>query len=281
MRGTLCAGFLAMALMLGGCMSALTGGLTDNLSRAIQNSDDPATVEAGGPAFLLMVDGMIYDDPNNDRLLRAAADIYAAYAVLCVTDADRGRRLTEKAVTYALRGLCARRSDACGLRDLPFEGFAHRVDGMDKGDVPAMYALGTAWAAWVQARKEDWNAIAQISRIEKLMQRVILLDETYRDGGAHLYMGILATLTPQALGGRPQEAVFHFKRAKELSGGKNLMVDVAYARQYARMVFDRPLHDELLKDVLKKAPEQEGYTLLNIQAQREAKQLLEEADDYF
>jgi hypothetical protein len=66
-----------------------------------------------------------------------------------------------------------------------------------------------------------------------------------------------------------------------LSGGRNLMVKVLYARQYARLVFDRPLHDRLLREVVEADPEAAGLVLGNTLAQEQARRLLAEADEYF
>jgi hypothetical protein len=57
------------------------------------------------------------------------------------------------------------------------------------------------------------------------------------------------------------------------------MVD--FAKYYARTLYDRELHDQLLNEVLAADPVQDGYTLFNTLAQTEAKALLESADDYF
>jgi hypothetical protein len=113
------------------------------------------------------------------------------------------------------------------------------------------------------------------------MRRVVQLNESYQDGGAHLYLGVLATLLPPALGGKAEEGRKHFECAVALSRGKNLMAKVAYARHYARLIFDRPLHDQLLKEVLKSNPDVPGYRLMNTLAQQQARELLDTADDYF
>ena len=151
---------------------------------------------------------------------------------------------------------------------------------MKKTDVPALYALGVAWAGWLESHKEDWNAVAELSRVEAIMQRVVTLDETYKDGGAHLYLGTFATLLPKALGGKPEVGRRHFERALEISN-KNLMIKVVYAKQYARLIFDRDLHDRLLREVLSAEESVEGYTLINTLAKQQAQDLLKEADDYF
>ena len=66
-----------------------------------------------------------------------------------------------------------------------------------------------------------------------------------------------------------------------LSGGKDLSINVDYARYYARALYDSELHDQLLNDVMSAEPNQDGYTLFNTLAQREAQELLDAADEYF
>jgi len=49
-------------ILLSGCsffISSATVGMTKNLSQAIYNNNDLATVKAGSPAYLLMVDSML------------------------------------------------------------------------------------------------------------------------------------------------------------------------------------------------------------------------------
>ena len=53
------------------------------------------------------------------------------------------------------------------------------------------------------------------------------------------------------------------------------------AERYARMKFDRPLHDRLLNEVLAADPQAKDYTLSNTLAQRQAHKLLNSADEYF
>ena len=54
------------------------------------------------------------------------------------------------------------------------------------------------------------------------MQRVVKLDENYKFGQAHLYLGVLNTILPPALGGKPQIGKHHFEKAIALSKSKNL-----------------------------------------------------------
>lgn len=269
---------------LPGCarmVSTAAGDLTDNLADAVANHDDPATVRSAAPAYLLMLDGMIRADPDNVDLLAQAASLYGTYAAAFVDDAERSGKLTRRSLAYAEKAVCLRHAADCGLRAADFEVFEDRLRQMAADDLPLFYTLGSSWAGWIQAHRDDLDALADIARVEAIMQRVVELDPHYRDGGAHLYLGAFAIIVPPALGGRPEAARRHFEKALTLSGGRNLMAKVVYARQYARMVYDRELHDRLLTEVLAADPNVPGMVLENNLAQERARALLAEADAYF
>ena len=59
------------------------------------------------------------------------------------------------------------------------------------------------------------------------------------------------------------------------------MTKVLLAKEYARMVFDRELHDRLLQEVVNADPNVSGRVLLNSMAQAQARILLAESDEYF
>ncbi len=275
---------LLCVLLLSGCsalISSATVDMTAGLSQAILNNNDLATVEAGAPAYLLMVDSLLYRDPESEPLLREAASLYTAYTDVFVKDVARAQKLTDKALGYALKAVCVRRAQACSLKRKNFQEFEQIISALKIKAVPSLYALGSAWAAWIQVRRQDWNAVADIARVETIMQRVVVLDELYQDGAAHLYLGVLSSFIPPALGGKPETGRRHFERALEISHSKNLMVKVMYARHYARLMFHRDLHDRLLNEVLEADPDVPGYVLANTLAQKQALELLKSADEYF
>ncbi len=270
-----------VGLTLAACASMATRGLADNLSQAILNQDDPETVKEGAPAYLLILDGFIQDSPDDPALLIAGARLYGAYAAVFVEDPERAKRMTARARDYARRALCLRREKFCELEHRPFDQFAPVLEDMKAADLPVLYTYATAWAGWVQARQDDWQAIADLPKIEAMLDHVVALDETYEQGQAHLYLGILRTRLPPSMGGKPEEGRQHFERAWELSQGRNLMVKVELARRYARLLFDQELHDRLLNEVLAADPREPSLTLSNTLAQEDARQLLATSDDYF
>lgn len=269
---------------LTGCASLVastTGKLANNLSNAILNQDDPETVEAGMPAYLVMVDSLIEGDPQSESLLLAGSKLYGAYAAAFVKEPERAKRLARKARDYSDRALCVHDKKLCNLMEKPFEEFSAAISKLKADEVPMLYGSATSQAGWIQANSGDWNAIANLPKIKAMMTRVVELDEGYSHGEAHLYLGVFATLLPPALGGKPEEGRVHFERAIKLSSGSDLIAKVEYARRYARITYDRELHDKLLKEVLAADANVPGLTMSNVLAKRQARELLASADSYF
>ncbi len=262
-------------------VSSVTEDLADGLSDAILNSDDLAGVRDGAPAYLILLDGLIAQDPDNPNLLLAAASLNTAYAGAFVDDPSREILLTDKAFDYALRASCMEIQASCNARTEPFDDFRIWVAALDESDVEVAYRLGSIWALWILAHADDWNAVAELARAKALMSRVVALDEAFADGGAHLYLGAMETFLPAAMGGRPEIGREHFERALAISEGRDLVVKVMYAQLYARLVFDRELHDQLLTDVVTADPRVDGLTMSNLVAQQQAQELLAGADNYF
>lgn len=269
---------LAMLVLLttSGCAS-----VTRDLTEALLENPDPETVEAGLPSYLLVADGIIHNNPDDEDRLMAGAELYNAYAGIFVKDRERAKRLTARARQYAELAMCEYRKKLCDLPKLPFEKFQKRLTLVEQKHLPFLYGLASTWAGWIQARADNWEAIAELPKVKAALERVVELDETYRNGQAHLYLGVIGALLPPALGGKPEEGRAHFERALELTQGRDLMVKVEYARRYARLVYDRPLHDRLLKEVLEASVIAPGLTLSNTLAQRTARELLADADKYF
>jgi hypothetical protein len=262
-------------------MSSATTGLADSLTGAVLDQNDPETVRQGAPAYLLLIDGLIADNPNSADLLLAGASLYSSYAGAFVDDPERAARLSRKGRDYGWAAWCRSNKKACEIWSAPYEDFERVVTGMNQRDVPVLFGAGAAWASWIRANTDDWSAIADKARVDAMMQQVVALDESYEEGSAFLYLGILATLLPEAAGGQPEKGRADFERVIELSGGRNLTAKVLLARSYARLVFDRELHDRLCREVIEADPAAPGLTLTNTIAQDEARALLESSEDYF
>ena len=273
-----------MMLVMTGCASVMAtagSGLAGNLNAAIMNQDDPELVRDGAPAYLLMLDSFVEGAPENEAVLSAAAELYSAYGVVFVDDPNRARKLTSRGRAYGQRSICAADEEACGIWDLPFEEFTIALQVIDRKNVPELYTFGLSWIAYIQAHSDDWNALAKLPQAKAVLQRIQVVDPQFQEANIEHFLGVLETIRPPALGGDFEAGLAHFKRAILISDGKDLGVKVDYARYYARTLYDRELHDQLLNDVLEADPVQPGLTLFNTLAQEEAMALLNSAEDYF
>jgi len=269
---------------LTGCASVMktaTGNMANNLTLAMMNQNDLETVKAGAPAYLLMIDSLIEGSPYDANTLLAGSKLYSSYAAAFVKDEARSKRFADKSLSYAKRALCKKMRSLCTDLDGNLDTLKWSLKNSDKKNIKVLYGFATAQAGWIQANSSDWNAIALLPQLTALFERVLAMDESYDNGGAHLYMGVLSTLRPRSLGGEPEVGRKHFERAQQLSNGKNLMVNVFFAKHYARLVFNKKLHDHLLVQVLEKKAEQPTLTLINTLAKIQAKELLMESDEYF
>ena len=276
----LCLAFVAFLAACSTLTSSLTGGFSKDLSSAVLDSDDPDTVGQALPSYLLTVDALLKDSESAD-LFWTGAKLNSSYASQFVINTQQKQRLTDKAWKYAQQAACYEDERWCSVATMSQTDLETLLKQMEVEQVPAMFNLGSVWAGWLEANSGDWNAVAQLGKIQLLMTRVVELDENYELASAHIYLGVLATLIPAALGGKPEEGKQHFEHAIQLSKGRNLMAGVLYAERYARLMFDRELHDRLLQEVIAAEKTEQGWTLANTMAQQKAQQLLQSADDYF
>jgi len=286
---------LTLIYLLAGCSMAIDS-FSNNLNEAVMSNNDSQTVMQGLPAYLILLDGFIESDPDDEDLLFASAKLLNAYAGLIGTqivlmgDEDdlqkqililQQRKLTNKAFERSVKAICLYDDDYCGLNTIKYSEFKNRLKDFDEDDIGMLYNLGTAWASWLQMNTDDWNATAQLPQIKLIMETVIQLDEKWQNAGAHMYMGVLNSILPATLGGKPETGKMHFESAIKLTNGNNLMAKVLYAEYYARLTFDKKLHEELINDILTAENKQTNLTLLNTLAKQKAKALQARAEDYF
>ena len=275
---------VSIVLTISGCSSIISSSshrLADNVTKGLLSQDDPDIARLGTPAYLVLIDGFIESDPNDAAMLTAGADMYDAYASAFVKDSKRSKRLTQKAFDYGRRALCLQQNNTCDMDRLAHTEFISVLNSVGKDHIGPLYSYTITWIGWIQAHRDNLSAVANLPKAQSALEHLLVLDENYKQGGTHMYLGVLHSLIPPSLGGKPDVAKAHFERALELSEERNLMARVLYAEYYTRMLFKRDLHDKLLKTVLDSDPHQPGYTLSNVLAQERAKALLDGADDFF
>lgn len=276
-------------LLTNGCgaiVGKFTRPLFEDLTNSFMQQRDVVLAEQGSPTFLLVLDGLITHSPDNKSLLLAGAKAYSAYnsAFVGSRNPERNRILAEKAKNYALRALSLHSKKFARVKDEPHPEFITCLSSFKKKDVPFLFYAASAWAGWISANSSSWDALADLPKVQSLIERVIELDETFYYGTPDAFMGVLLTIRPPSMGGKPEEARAYFERAVELGEGKFLPTYVMYAKQYAKLVYDKKLFFDLLNKVLESPVDTEkNLILVNILAQRQAERMIKEVekDEYF
>jgi hypothetical protein len=273
-----------LSILSSGCASLVSNAassFSDNLSAAVLNQDDPELVRDGMPTLLLTMDSMIEGSPDSPQLLAAGASLYASYAALFADSEDRSLKLSARARRYGLRAMCASYEPSCAWPGMNYDEFVATLDGIAPKHSDILFAYGFSSLAYLRARSSDWDTVAEFPLIQALFDHYLNISGDEVNSSVYTYMGIMHSLRPPSLGGEPELAREFFEKAIAESGGHDLSAKVEFAKGYAKLLYERELHDQLLNEVLQADPIQDGFVLTNVMAQKEAAILLAEADDYF
>lgn len=269
---------------------ALAGGGT-----TFARDDDPELVRAAVPFSLKLMESLLAESPRHRGLLFATASGFTQYAYAFVQqDADeleetdlaaaqalraRAKRLYLRARDYGLRGLdTAHRGFTARLRRQP--GDAVRV--AKQRDVPVLYWTAVSWGAAIALSKDDPNLLAEIPQMEALIDRALVLDESFAEGAIHSFL-ITYEMARSGQPGRPAaRARQHFERALALSGGRLAGPLVAYAEAVCAQEQNLEAFESSLERALAIDPDaQPESRLVNLVMQRRARWLLNQKDELF
>ncbi len=266
-----------IVLLLSGCGLSR---MPQHMAQATLNQTDPETIAEAAPAYLLLFDSLIESDPDDADYLRDAAGLYALFGDLFVKDKARSKRLSERSFSYANRAICSEEDQLCGLSQLAFEPFVTKMAEFSELKPALRIVYLQSWLVYLKHHADDWNELARLPQLETLIGYLLHHEEGGGSSQLYLYQAILQTLRPKMYGGKPEEGRRNFEQAMRLAPD-DLTIKVAFARHYARGLYDQELHDRLLNEVLAADPVKPGLTLLNTLAQREARELLASGADFF
>jgi hypothetical protein len=272
---------VTLSCWLSSCSGLITNSVIQPAIGNLQQQTDIDLVCEGAPAYLLMIDSMLVSSPESRKLLLIATQSYSAYAATLSecdsTQEERVATIAAKAHDYGLRLLDHYLPVKNGQDTRALE---KALADLTRGDVADVFWGTYGWLTWVTSQKGSPASIADIVPIEKIMARLLELDESFQGGSIHLFFGSYHAAKPAMFGGKPDVSRMHFEKALELSDRRFLLTQVTYAETLARTTMDKELHDRLLHEVLsfplKNAPE---FGLSNRIAVNKARKLLEE--NYF
>lgn len=231
------------ALALGGCSFKQTvvnyaGDAISGGGGVWSSDEDPQLIKEALPFGLKTNESLLQVSPEHEGLLEATATGFLAYALLIKEDADRveaedlqaARKMKERASKLFVRG-----------RDYALKALEYRYPGFTEGlamdpdatlaqtgaeDAPFLYLAGAGWAGALSADMDNLDLVADFPTVGALVQRVLEVDDNFRQGAAHEFMISFEASRP---GGSIEEARRHYERAVELSGGNRASVYLALA----------------------------------------------------
>jgi len=270
-----------------GCVQTIAvttvGNIASDGFSAITEEGDLSFAEEALPGNIKLLEVMLKNDPENERLLMLISQGYSSYALGYLEDSlqDRARDFYKRGRDFGLRML---RQDAGVARALDgtIDDLRAALATREKDLVPAAFWTAFGWGSYIYLSLDNMDAIGDLPRTEALMEFVARHDSTYYFGGAHVFLGTLFGSRPRMLGGNPERAKAHFETALRLNGGKFLMTYIYYARSYAVQTQNEKLFNELLAKVesasLEILPE---FRLANAIAKQKARRLLSNQSELF
>ena len=260
------------------------------------SDNDPDLIRDAAPFSLKLMESLLAESPRHRGLLLATTSGFTQYSYAFVQeDADeleakdlaaatamrvRARKLYLRARDYGLRGLDVNhRGFSQALREDPKQ--AVRV--ARKRDAPLLYWTAAAWGAAISVSKDKPDIVADLPKVEALIDRALEVDERFDHGAIHCFLISYEMARP---GVKTDDAVArakrHFERALELSGGKLASPLVAYAEAVCIQKQQKAEFEKLLKQALAiDADQKPDWRLTNLVMQRRARWLLSREDELF
>jgi tetratricopeptide (TPR) repeat protein len=297
---------LPALLLLGSCslnklvinkVSDVLGG--SGAGTVFTGDNDPKLVGDALPFAIKMYESLLDQNPNHQGLIVTTGSLFVMYAnafvqgpaeMLSVDQWEEKRVQLERAKNLYLRGtaLLGRgiankypgMLDEWGPEDHP--AFTRGLANMKKEDIPLFYwyAAGTLSAYALDAF--DIGLGIRVPRLTGMMKRAYELDEHYNTSALDEFFLLLYGALPDGMGGDAEQALVHYQKALEKSGGLLAGPYVSYAQTIAVKNQDYEAFKANLTAALSIDPAADpANTLVNTINQRKARYLLEKAPDLF
>ena len=269
---------------------ALAGGGT-----TFASDDDPELIQAAVPFSLKLMESLLSESPKHQGLLFATSSGFTQYGYAFVQqeaeelEAEnltrarqlqlRARRLYVRARDYGLRGLEVRHP---GFRLRLNDNPKAAVKKLRQADVPLLYWSAVSWTAAIAVAKDHPDFVADLPKVEAMIDRALVLDESWDHGAIHGFLIAFEMGRATGEGDRVERSRRHFQRAVELSGGKQAGPYLSFAESVCIEQEDRAQFLQLLQTALAINPDEQPATrLVNLVMQRRARWLLSRVDKLF
>ena len=303
--GLLLALFLLIGLNACASRQLVVRTVTDIINEgltAYESDNDLNLLKSALPSHIKLLETLLANDPNNQKLLILLSRSYASYAFIfsegqveaarLQSDPDATHRALvkelsastagyyNKGIEYALRAMEIRHPD-CRKQLGRIASTGPFIQSMGKDDLPALFWYGFNLSAVINLNRDSMSSLAKAHQVEKTMLRAIEMDDTYFNGGPHLVLfGYYASRSP-ITGGNPELALNHYRQLKLMHGDTFLLTDLFYARYYLYHQQDREGFISTLNRIINEPYAVEEFRLYNKVAKDRAKIYLTAADRLF
>ncbi len=293
---------LLCIVALGGCDVAKftadsTAGLFTRAAPAFEAYWDYDLAGEAMPATIVQFEGILRVVPDNDAILSQLAQAYIAYAYGWIEAdvealefdgeyeaADVQRRRTR---TMYLRALDLTRHRIRLLNediDLAVKGTVDDLEAwlagafVDKADAELLLWHGYAWGSYINAAKDDMEAIADLEYAKAFVSRSIELDPDYYNAAGYTFMGVAIA---SEMASDMEESKAYFEKAMASTERRALQAQLNMARHYAVKQGERELFDKLLDEVMDAQDPLPEARLANRIARERAELYIANADQLF
>lgn len=246
---------------------------------------------------LKLLEVLQHQDPENEMINLFLAEAYASYALGFAEDryeelefAEPELRDVERQRTvffylrargFALQAL-QNYMEIENLEELSVSDFDAKLSLLSADAVPAVFWTAFSWGSAINQNRDDISALAQLGKIEVMMNFVKKHDPEFFFGGVYLFEGVFYGSRSSMLGGDLQRSQQGFSKALSISKGRLLIVPYLKAYSYCIFSQDRECFRENLSAVIDAPadifPEQ---NLANAVAKKKARRLLSREEEYF
>ena len=287
---------------LGGCDMAKitadsTAGVFARAAPAFESYWDYDLAGEAVPATIVQLEGIARVVPDNDAILAQLSQAYVAYAYGWVEadveslefegNYDEADVQRQRARTMYLRALDLTRHRIRLLNPDVDEAVRGTVEDLeawlsgafvDKGEAEVLLWHGYAWGSYINAAKDDMEAVADLAYAKAFVARSIELDPDYYNAAGYTFMGVAIS---SEIAADMDQAKVYFEKALATTERRALQTQVNMARHYAVKTGDRALFDTLLTEVMDAHDPLPEARLANSMARQRAALYIENADQLF
>jgi predicted anti-sigma-YlaC factor YlaD len=291
---------ILIAILFNGCsikkiaMNRLGDALAQG-GTTFSSDNDPEMIRTAAPFSLKLMESILAECPQHMGLLLALSSGFTQYAFAFVVQEAEEIEENDLAKAMEARARAMRlylRARDYGLRalDVRYPGFVEILNNepekavrhLEKKDVPYAYWAAASWAGAISMAKDSADLIADLPKVEALIDRALVLDEAFDSGAIHSFL-ISYDMNRMSGTGDPEEkARKHFARAVELSNRQQAGPYIALAESVALPKQDKDEFKRSLEQALTiNADVKPEWRLANVVMQRKARWLLQRTDKLF